>query len=116
MSESRGTPRSVVFPSAMRQAAMIGSELFLLPLISTLPLRRRPPLRTRLSIWPFLGPEARNGLAHANNAQAIFRSIGQSFGRRSIDLPDLLMPGLSVDHLPQKRLSTRAKIILTSGN
>src|SRR3954464_7036861 len=58
MSERRGTPRSVVLPSAIRHAAMIGSELFLLPLISTLPLRRLPPRRMKLSIWPLPGPEA----------------------------------------------------------
>jgi len=34
---------------------------------------------------------------------ASFGSIGHSIGRRSIDLPDQLMPGLSVEkHFPQK--------------
>ena len=42
MSLRRGTPLSVVFPSAIRHAAMIGSALFLLPLISILPLSRCP--------------------------------------------------------------------------
>src|SRR3954466_14360758 len=98
ISDSRGTPRRVVFPSAIRHAAMIGSELFLLPLISTLPLRRFPPLRTRLSIWPYPWPRGPKWSAHAKHCTGNFRSIGQSIGRRSIDLPDQLMPGLSVEN------------------
>jgi hypothetical protein len=43
MSLSRGTPCSVVLPSGIRHAAMMGSALFLLPEISILPLSRVPP-------------------------------------------------------------------------
>src|SRR5439155_21031061 len=56
MSERRGTPRRVVRPWAIRQAARMGSEEFLLPLISTLPLSRFPPRTRKLSIAPVLGP------------------------------------------------------------
>src|SRR3954467_3245193 len=104
MSERRGTPARVVLPSAIRHAAMMGSELFLLPLISTLPLRRLPPRRMKLSIWPFPGPETDTDVRFlARNCcrqywrPASFGSIGHSIGRRSIDLPDQLMPGLSVE-------------------
>src|SRR5579862_3858383 len=58
MSLSRGTPLSVVLPSASRHAAMIGNALFLLPLISILPFNRVPPRIRKLSIAPILGPAA----------------------------------------------------------
>jgi hypothetical protein len=45
---------------------------------------------------------------HQHNA-GIFRSIGQSIGRRSIDLPDLLMPGLSVEDQSHKLISNRER-------
>ena len=50
MSLRRGTPLSVVLPSAIRLAAMIGNALFLLPLISILPFSRFPPRMRKLSI------------------------------------------------------------------
>ena len=46
----RGTPLSVILLVDMRHAAMIGNALFLLPLISILPLRRVPPCRMKESI------------------------------------------------------------------
>src|SRR5205085_1656512 len=55
MSESRGTPLRVVFPSAMRVAAMIGSAEFLLPETSILPFKRFPPRTMKESIAPILG-------------------------------------------------------------
>src|SRR5258706_10954342 len=60
ISESRGTPWRRVRPSAMRQAARMGSEEFLLPEISILPLRRVPPRIRKLSMMPFLGSETQN--------------------------------------------------------
>src|SRR6266581_2953831 len=114
MSERRRTPRSVVLPSAIRHAAMIGSELFLLPLISTLPLRRLPPRTMKCSIWPFPGPLARNALPAKNARQQSFGSIGHSIGRRSIDLPDQLTPDLSVENrFPPQRSSAAGATILT---
>ncbi len=72
MSLRRGTPCSVVFPSAIRHAATIGSELFLLPLISTLPLSLVPPLMRKLSIiTPILGP-----LSRADFPRRMARSVG----------------------------------------
>src|SRR4029453_18037257 len=50
MSLRRGTPLRVVLPSPSRHAAMIGNALFLLPLISILPLSRCPPRMRKLSI------------------------------------------------------------------
>src|SRR2546425_554830 len=66
MSESRGTPRRVLLPSAIRQAARMGSEEFLLPLISILPLSRVPPRMRKLSIAPALGPSGRVGAPFAS--------------------------------------------------
>jgi hypothetical protein len=57
MSLSLGTPLSVVVDVAIKLAAMSGKALFLLPLISILPLRRLPPRIRKLSInMPVLGP------------------------------------------------------------
>src|SRR3954470_15264781 len=50
MSLRRGTDFRTVLPSAIRQAARIGSALFFEPEISTLPLRRVPPRMRKLSI------------------------------------------------------------------
>src|SRR5687767_2337423 len=52
----RGTPLSVVLPSANRQAARIGRAEFLLPLISIFPLSRFPPRMMKLSNLPVLRP------------------------------------------------------------
>src|SRR6476469_2727552 len=71
MSERRGTPCRRVGPSARRQAATIGSEEFLLPEISILPLRRVPPRMRKLSAmlalpWPGIGPKCAGGRAVAS--------------------------------------------------
>src|SRR6185436_14840062 len=81
MSERRGTLLSVVFPSAMRVAAMIGSAEFLLPEISILPLRRVPPLTMKESISPVPGPLGPKGSARrvfARNARVRRHPFGLS--------------------------------------
>src|SRR5205807_7188273 len=108
MSLSRGTPLRVVFPSASRHAAMIGSALFLLPLISIRPLSRVPPRMRRESI------AARPWVGDANPSPdrlLLTRNVGAAKTRRpepfglsagpSAETPIALwrrsLPGLWVD-------------------
>src|SRR5256885_9633583 len=81
MSESRGTPLRVVFPSAMRVAAMIGSAEFLLPETSILPFKRFPPRTMKESIAPILGsidPKGSIGVAGVGQHGARRQPIGVS--------------------------------------
>src|ERR1700749_2391491 len=94
MSERRGPPCRVIFSDDMRAAATIGSALFLLPLISILPLSREPPrIRNESMISPVLGPKVMEKnlrgrvfpVCQSDGARPVqrgIRSIGQSIGRR----------------------------------
>src|SRR5947209_6345274 len=96
MSLRRGTLWSVVLPSASRHAATIGSALFLLPLISILPLRRLPPRMRKESILPpVLGPglcESPLGGPNASrdlrSGATIARPFRETFGLSASPLAD----------------------------